>query len=116
MTREDRGKGLSHILTMIGHHQIILPKLLQRLIGLLSSSMKVHPPSLQVLPSCATYVVCVFEPLVTFTSNKNDLFQKLIAFQKHDGHMDMHTYNIQHTTLAANPWPTTIRNSVSASR
>ena len=102
MTREDRGKGLSLILTMTGHPQIILPKLLQSLSGLLSSSTKVRPPSLQVLPSfCATCNVArVSEPQAIFTRNKNDLFQKSIAFQKHDGH----TYNASCQSLAHCPW------------
>ena len=90
MTGKDRGKGLSLILTMIGHPQIIIPKLLQSLSGLLSSSMK-SCSGLQVLPFfCATCNVArVSEPQAIFTRNKNDLFQKLIAFQKRDGH----TYN-----------------------
>ena len=38
--------------------------------------------------------------LAIFTKNTSDLYQKLIALQKRDGH----TYI--HTTLAAHPWPT----------
>ena len=83
---EDRGKGLSLILLMIGHPQINLLKLLQSLSGLLSSSMKVRPPSPPVFLCHRRNVARVSEPQAIFTRNKNDLYQKLIAFQKREGH------------------------------
>ena len=80
------------ILALNEHPQIILPKLLQRLSGLLSflaaalARKYVSKSSLCHIYECN--MACIFKPQVIFT-RKNDLYQKLIALQKHDGH----TYN-----------------------
>ena len=93
MTREDRGKGTRLSLIMTGYPQIILPKLLQSLSGLLSSLAaalvrKYVRPSFCARTQCSTRF---------WTSS--DLYQKLIAFQKHDEH----TYNTSCQSLAHYP-------------
>ena len=99
-TREDRDKGLS----LTGYPQIILLKLLQSLSGLLSFLAAALARKYVSKSSRARVSLCnvarVSEPRTIFTRRKNDLYQKLIAFQKRDGH----TYI--HTTLAANLSPT----------
>ena len=91
-------QGAKSILIMIGHPQIILPKLLQSLSGLLSFLaaalarkyvLQVSKSSRLPVPHFRAQRGLHFWTPSIFTRNKTIFLPKLIAFQKCDGH----TYN-----------------------
>ena len=97
-TRKDRGKGLSLILnewtssnysSKTASESLCVHGLLSFLAAALARILdqKYVSKSFRLsVPHFECNVARVSEPRTIFTRNKNDLYHKLIAFQKRDGH------------------------------
>ena len=107
-TREDKGKGLSLILNdWISSNNLFFQNCfsVSDLLSFLAAAqaqkyiLQISKSSRLSMPHFECNVARVSEPRVIFTRKKNDLYQKLIAFQKRD----RHTYNASCQSLAHYP-------------